>query len=655
MTGAFISSWFALFLLLNNLDSLDFSLDALLGWMIFFLAAVSTVLNNFVSKERLGFCLNDNIDFLKLFFTRRFCFALFLSWRNFFLALLIIGMSCSILEKKPMVKLFKSTLSLVTSRQNSILSAASVIMLTVFISRFLGLIRDWLLVTRFTPQDLGVYIAAFRIPNMIFELLVMGALTSAFIPVFTTYLDTKGKNEAFSIASSVINLGVIAFAVFALVMLIFTNEISKMLAPGFSNVEIEQMVSFTRIIIVAQVFPLIIGTFFTGILQSMKNFLLPALAPVVYNIGIIIGIIVLSPIMGLYGPVIGVVLGAILFAAIQAPLVFSLGYRHHFKLNIHHAGTREVGKLMLPRTIGLAVSQIDTTIDLVLSTLLGSVSVTVFNFAQHLQQVPIGLFGASIAQATLPSLSSTFAQNNKDEFKKIFFKAYHQILFFIIPVSAIMIVLRLPIVRLVFGIKSFLDLDTTIMISKTLALFSISLFAQSLVQLIARGFYALHDSKTPLILGALGVMTNTILSIIFVSVLHLDVWSLAVSTSIASIIHLFLLLIFFHGKIKLFDKWSLFLPTVKIFLSGAVTGLALYIPIKLLDQLVFDTTRTINLIILTSVSAFVGLSVYFFLAWFLEIDEMDIVFKLFKRIKAIKKGVILDTTQEVVNAGETEA
>lgn len=570
------------------------------------------------------------------------------------MALLIIGMSCSILEKKPMVKLLKSTINLVTSRQNSIISAASVIMLTVFVSRLLGLIRDWLLITRFTPQDLGVYIAAFRIPNMIFELLVMGALTSAFIPVFTTYLDTKGKNEAFSIASSVINLGMIVFAVFSVIMLIFTKEISKLLAPGFRSDEILLMVSFTRIIIIAQVFPLIIGTFFTGILQSMKNFFLPALAPVFYNIGIIIGIVFLSPIVGLYGPVIGVVLGALLFAAIQAPLVFSLGYRHHFKLNIHHPGTREVGKLMLPRTIGLAVSQIDTTIDLVLSTLMGSVAVTVFNFAQHLQQVPIGLFGASIAQATLPSLSLSFAQKNTYEFKKILFKAYHQILFFIVPVSAIMIVLRLPIVRLIFGIKSFLDLDTTIMISKTLALFSISLFAQSLVQLIARGFYALHDSKTPLIVGALGVAVNTILSIIFISVLHLDVWALALSTSIASIIHLLLLIIFLHNKINLFDKWILLLPTIKIFLSGAVTGLALYIPIKLLDQLVFDTTRTINLIILTSVCTFIGLSVYFFLAWFLEIDETDIVIKLFRRAKSMNKGVILDTTQEVVNAGETE-
>ena len=553
-----------------------------------------------------------------------------------------------------MVKLFKRTLSIISSRQNSILSAASVIMMAVAVSRFLGLIRDWLLVTKFTPELLGVYIAAFRIPNMIFELLVMGALTSAFIPVFTTYLDTKGKIQAFKVASSVINIGLFVFAVFALLMLIFTKEISQVLAPGFDSGEIKLMVSFTRIIMIAQVFPLIIGTFFTGILQSFKNFLLPALAPVVYNLGIIFGIIFLSPSIGLYGPVIGVVIGAVLFVLVQTPMVFSLGFKPQLNFDLEHPGTREIGKLMLPRTIGLAVSQIDTTIDLILSSLLGSVAVTVFNFAQHLQQVPIGIFGASIAQATLPSLSSAFAQKSMEDFKKVFFASFHQILFFIVPISSILIVLRFPIVRLVFGIKSLLDLSATLEISKTLAFFSVSLFAQALVQLITRGFYALHDSKTPVVLGVISVAINTVLSITFISYYHQGVWALAASTSIASILHLILLLFYLHKKIDLFDRFEVFLPTIKIFLSGTVTGVALYIPIKLLDQLVFDTTRTVNLIMLTSVSTIMGISVYLFLAWFLEIPEMYLILKLFKRVKEFRQGVFLDTIQEVENVQGTK-
>ncbi|MBI4990842.1 murein biosynthesis integral membrane protein MurJ [Candidatus Gottesmanbacteria bacterium] len=553
-----------------------------------------------------------------------------------------------------MVKLFKHTLNLLSRRQTSIFSAASIIMFTVALSRILGLLRDRLLAGSFTPTELGVYYAAFRIPNMIFELLVMGALATAFIPVFTAYLDTKGEKEAFNLASSVINIGLLVFAVFSIPILFFTKEISQVLAPGFNKNEIDLMVTFTRIMILAQVFPLIVGNFFTGILESYRNFIFPSLAPVVYNIGIIIGIIFLTPLWGLYAPVYGVVIGAILFTLIQAPLVYSLGFRHEWKFSFSHPGTREVGRLMLPRTLGLAIAQIDTTIDLILSTLLGAAAVTVFNFAQHLQQLPIGLFGASIAQATLPQLSSLYAKKDLMEFKKIFLEAFHQILFLVIPISAILVVLRIPMVRLVFGASTLFDWNSTVTTGKTLAFFSLSLFAQALVHLLARSFYALHDSRTPVIIGTISVVINTVLSTVFIIYFHLDVWALGLSTSIASIFQMFLLLIYLDKKVGFFNRYDLLLPPLKILISGLVTGVTLYIPIKLLDQLVFDTTKTINLFILTSIAAIAGLSVYLFLSWFLEVPQIEVLWKLFKKAKELRRGVFLDTTQEVVNVQESK-
>lgn len=522
-------------------------------------------------------------------------------------------------------------------------------MVAVALSRVLGLVRDWLLATRFTPSELGIYIAAFRIPNMIFELLVMGALSSAFIPVFTAHLDTKGKEEAFKIASSVITIGAVLFFLFSLPMVFFAKEMSRFLAPGFSESQIEQMASFTRIMIIAQVFPLIIGNFFTGMLQSFRNFLLPSIAPIVYNVGIIIGIVTLSPFIGLYAPVIGVVIGAVLFAIVQIPVVVANGYRYHFVFDIKNPGTREIGKLMFPRTMGLAVSQIDTTIDLVLSTLLGAASVTAFNFAQHLQQLPIGLFGASISQATLPALSSLYAKKDTEAFKKIFLSSFHQINFLVIPLTAILIVLRFPIVRLVFGIRTLFDITTTYQTSTTLAYFSISLFAQALVHLLARSFYALHDSKTPLIVGGISVLINTLLSVVFIKIYHFDVWSLGLSASIASIFNMVFLLVFLDRKIGYFNRYELIMPTLKIFLSGLVTGVALYIPVKLFDQLVFDTTRTINLIFLTGISTIVGMSVYFFLAWFLEVPQVSILFRIAENIRKKKRNVLIDTSSEILS------
>lgn len=548
-----------------------------------------------------------------------------------------------------MVKLFRETLSILSRRQTNIFSAASIIMTAVLLSRVLGLFRDRLLAARFAPAELGVYYAAFRLPNMIFELLVMGVLATAFIPVFTSYLNTKDKDEAYRMASSVINIGLIVFLLFSIPVVIFTKEICMMLAPGFSSSEITLMVSFTRIMILAQVFPLILGNFFTGILESCQNFIIPSLAPIVYNLGIIAGIVFLTPIVGLYAPVLGVVIGAVLFTLIQIPLVISIGYRHNWNFRIIHPGAKEVGKLMLPRTLGLAVSQIDTTVDLVLSSLLGAASVTVFNFAQHLQQVPIGLFGASISQAILPSLSSCHAKKDLGEFKKILLAGFHQIFFAVIPISVILIVLRIPLVRLVFGASTLFDWDSTVLTGKTLAYFAVSLFAQALIHLLARGFYAMHDTKTPVVIGVISVAVNAVLSVIFVVFMHMDVWSLAVSTSIASILQMFLLLILLDKKIGNFDRLELFLPIIKILLSGAVTGVALYIPIKLLDQLVFDTTKTLSLLALTGVATTAGLSVYLFLSWFLEVPQMGIFVRMFHKVKGLKKGITIDTSTEVIN------
>ncbi len=549
-----------------------------------------------------------------------------------------------------MVKLIKNTLSIFSRPQSGILSAASVIMMTVAASRILGLIRDRLLVSRFETADLGVYYAAFRLPNLIFELLVMGALSTAFIPIFTSYIETDRKKEAFEVASSVINIGLILFAIFTIPLLIFTPQICKFLAPGFNNDQIRLMVPFTQIMMLAQVIPLLIGNFFTGILQSFRNFIFPALAPVLYNIGIIIGIVLLTPSFGIYAPVYGVVLGSILFTLIQVPLVFAYGYRHTWRLNLNHPGVASIGKLMGPRTLGLAVSQIDTTVDLMLSTLLGASAVTVFNLAQHLQQIPIGLFGASLAQATLPTLSSAYAKKNMAEFKSIFLASFHQILFLVVPLSAMLVVLRIPTVRLVFGAKHF-DWDSTVLTGKTLAYFSLSLFAQALIHILARTFYALHDSKTPVVIGGISVVINTVLSILFIQFFHLPIWSLGLSTSIASIINALFLLIFLDGKVGGFNKKDLFIPIVKIFLAGLVSGFALYIPIKLLDKLVFDTTRTFSLLILTSISATIGLGVYFIFAWFLEIPEFSILYKILKRAEKLK-GIFIETSQEVVNVPE---
>ncbi len=538
---------------------------------------------------------------------------------------------------------------LFSKKQQTIGSAAVILISMVFTSRVLGLVRDRMLNARFAPDELGVYFAAFRLPNLIFELLVMGALTSAFIPVFTKYLTQHNEQEGFNIASTLINLSTVVLMVVAVPLLLFTDQLSHFMAPGFSTGEVARMAAYTRLVIVFQVLPLLVGNFFTGILQSYNLFLVPAIAPVVYNIGIIIGIITLTPAYGLLAPVYGVGIGAGLFMLIQLPLVILVGYRHRLTFNVRNKGVREVLKLIGPRTLGLAVSQIDSTVDLMLASILGARMVTVFNFAQQLQQLPVGLFGVSVAQAALPALSAASAKEDTGEFKKSVMSAIHQILFFVFPASALFIVLRIPVVRLVFGASRF-DWEATVLTGITLSMFALSIFAQSIVNVLARGFYALYDTKTPVTISVISIATNTILSLMFIKLFGLPVWSLGLSTSIASILNATVLYIVLDRKLGGFSKMDLFLPAIKMFMAAAVAGVAVYFPLKLFDQLVFDTTRTIGLIFLTGIAGGAGLLTYLLLAWVFDVNEVKSFIELIRRVRR-PKAVLLDPVNEVINGG----
>jgi putative peptidoglycan lipid II flippase len=525
---------------------------------------------------------------------------------------------------------------ILAKKQGSVGSAALLLMVTVMVSRVLGLLRDRLLAGVFTPDELGIYFAAFRLPNMLFELLVMGVLTTAFIPVFTRLLSKKSEAAAWNMASVVINYGVVTYCIIALPFIFFTKNLSQILAPGFSPEQQVVMARLTQLMIIFQVLPLMVGNFFTGILQSYKLFFLPALAPIFYNLGTIAGVVVLAPSLGLMAPVVGVIIGSVLFLCIQIPALLVLSYRHRMSLNTRVEGVREVGKLMLPRTIGLGVSQIDTTVDLMLASLLGSRMVTIFNFAQHLQQLPIGLFGATIAQAALPTLSRSSAIEDRQAFRAQLVSAIHQILFFVLPISVVFIILRIPITRLVFGSDQF-DWEATVLTGKTLSAFSISLFAQAMLHVLVRAFYALYDTKTPVVIGIFGIGLNVFLSVIFIHILHMPVWSLGLSTSIATIIHTGILLHLLAKRIGRFAWVDVVVAPVKMVVAVLIMGLLLFGLQRLLDQLIFDTTRTINVALLLVTVGSVGMVSYIFLSWVLGVGQVDRFIVLLQKIRKLKR------------------
>lgn len=543
------------------------------------------------------------------------------------------------------------SLDLLTRRQTNILSAAFVIMVTVILSQLLGLIRQRLLVGIFGPSnELGIYLYATLLPDTLFQLTIAAALSSAFIPVFSDYL-TKGKeHEAHKMASSLLALGLIIFTVLSLFLALFSRDILQIfnLGANFSAAQMDLMANMMRIIILGQLL-FIVGTFFTALLQSYNHFFIPGIAAALYNLGIIIGVLAFSSTIGIYSTTVGVLIGGFIFILVQIPLARKVGFRFQPSVAyIKSDGVKKIGKLMWPRTIAVVLFQLGTVaIGSMISILAdpGRMNV-IFDYAKTLAFAPVALFGQTIAQAAFPVLSRE--KDRPEEFKSTFINSFNQMLYLVLPVSVLILILRIPFVRLVYGADKF-DWPATVLTGQTLAFFSVSIFAQALITIVLRAFYALHDTKIPLFVGGISTVLLIMLAYIFIVVMHMGVESLAIAFSVSSIIQLIILFLLLEKKVGGFRKAPLFISWTKFFISSFLTAFALYIPIKLLDQLVFDTTRTINLIILTGISSLLGLALYLFLTWFFDVKEAKAYVYMFKKVGNWKE--ILKKSQELLGMG----
>ena len=521
---------------------------------------------------------------------------------------------------------FKKGLDAALSRQTSIFSAAFFIVLTTILSQILGFVKYRLLVSIFgASNDLGVLFAAFRVPDFIFQVVIAGAISSSFIPIFTEYITKEKRNEAFAFTSTLMNIGMVFYVFVSIVIFIFSFQIVSFVAPGFSHDELVLMAKLMRIIQAAQVF-FMLGTIQTATLQSLQHFLVPGLASALYNLGIIMGIIIFVPFFGIYGAAIGVCIGAFLFCASQFPILIMHGFSYKKTFQISE-GITKLFRLMIPRSLTLIITQIAVTGNVFFASFLSARSLVIFDLAQTLVVAPVLLFGQSIAQASFPSMA--LKANDKNAFLEIFLSSFGQTLFLTLPVSVLLIVLRIPIVRLFYGAERF-DWDATVDTGLTLAYFALSVTAQSLIFLFARAFYAQKDTKTPFFISLFCALLNLFLAWYFITVQHYSIYFLALATSVSYLVSIFLLAFFLDRKIHL-PKMLLLIDGGKIVIASVITGVALYLPIKLLDQLVFDTTRTLNLLALTTIASFLGLSAYIFLTWLLDIKEAYYFFEVIKK------------------------
>ncbi|OGK15464.1 hypothetical protein A2690_03045 [Candidatus Roizmanbacteria bacterium RIFCSPHIGHO2_01_FULL_39_12b] len=535
-----------------------------------------------------------------------------------------------------MERFFNNTKKLIFHRQKDILSSALILASMIIVSRFFGFIRYRTLATFFTKEELDIFFASFRLPDFVFEMLITGALSSAFIPIFIKY--KKNEKDFAGNISSIINL--ISGSLFVVVVFLFLTAgfIIPKITPGFDREVMSTVITLSQILLLTQLPLLVFGNILSGIGQANKIFIITAIAPVLYNVGIILGTIFFSQQFWLYGPIMGVVVGAILFFAMQLPII-SITHFRFIPFVFEKQAIKEFIGLFVPRVMSVMTAQIDITIDLTLSTLLGAGNYTIFFFSQSLQLLPVSVIGMAFGQASLPYISELFKADKLLEIRRIIIDSILQLFYVSIPFSFFLIFSRTPLVRLVFGGPKF-DWVGTNLTALTVSIFAISIPAHTIFYFLTRTFYAAHDTKTPFYINVVSILINTSISIFGVLVLHLPVWSLALAFSVSMIINTLLHLIFLFKKVGGLDVRKLFSHTIKIYWISFIASIVGYFSMRFLDIFILETTRTLHVFMLLSTTLAIYMGMYVFLSWFFSIEEIYVWGKLLVKIDSLKRKVL---------------
>ncbi len=527
----------------------------------------------------------------------------------------------------------------ISNKKLTIGNAALILGGTGLLSNILGLWRERVIAGTFGASHMtDAFYASFRLPDMIFNLLILGALSSAFIPVFVEKITEKKKEEANELASSFINFITLSAGIFAVIIFILAPKLVPFLLPGFfnrpeANIDIYNVtINLTRMMMVSPILFSISGVF-GGILNSYKRFVAYSLAPLIYNLSIILAAIFLAPRFQtpVYALAIGVIIGAMLHALIQLPSVISTGFRWKPTLNFKEGQIGRIIKLMLPRTITIGVGQINLFVDTIVASFFVG-GITVLNFANDIQTAPTVIFGIAIATAIFPVLSEAKTKNNMTEFMKNFSWSARRILYFTIPATIGLIVLRAQVIRLVFGVGNF-SWDNTYWTTKALLFFAVGLVAQGLIPLLLKAFYAIQDTKTPLYISLSVMAVNAILSVAlpFISPLGLGVAGIALAFSIAGIINAIALFVALHNKVGALDPdHKIFESTARLIIASVIMGIVVHYSLYLFDPLV-NTLSVVGLFVQTMGAIAFGAITYFFFSWLFKCEETKFVLDKLRR------------------------
>lgn len=560
------------------------------------------------------------------------------------------------LPRFQLTSIFSKNLAWLEQQQNSILSAAVIITAANVVSSLSGLIRERMLLGQFfntavaSKEAYEAFLIAFQVPDMLFQLIAVGAISATFIPIFTK-LKNDDRETAYKMSAVILNYLMVTFFALGLVIFITVPYITALRTGDKFTLEQMSIVNnLTRMMLIAQFF-LAISSIFSATLQSYQRFIIPSLAPIIYNIGIVAGAYFLGESFGIYAAGVGVIIGAFLHMIIQLPSVLRTGLRYTFSFDINTPGVKQLLSLAPPRILTIGVNEVQNLSLGYFATSLGNLSFVIIKLALRLMTIPIRLFGVPISQASLPFLSEESHQKDLQHFRRLVVQSVHQIAFLAFPASVLLLILRIPIVRLAYGTANF-PWERTIETGWAVAIISLSVAAQAIVQLIMRAFYALKDTKTPFYITLFSVAFYLAGTAIFAFYTDWQVYGLALMTTLSAIVELFLAIFFLHKRVGGFSNGDFWLPQLKMLLASFFMAVFLYLPYRIFDELIFDTSRSIELIGLTITTGTIGILVYFYFASLLDIKELQLFQKLLLSFNSSRKGIAPSSEMVVETSGE---
>lgn len=453
--------------------------------------------------------------------------------------------------------------------------ATGTVMLFFVLSRALGLAREIAIGYQFgTSAPLDAYVAAFRIPDLLFNLVAGGALASAFIPPYTARLAANDVRASWRLASQVINLVFVVMALLCLAAALAAEPlVGATVGVGFTLAQKRLTADLMRIMLLTPTIFAISGIVM-AILNAHQEFLLPAIAPVVYNLGIIGGALLLAPTFGVYGLAWGVVAGAWLHLLIQVPWLMRRPLEYAPQLGLRDPGVQEVVRLMLPRTLGIAAVQINFLVNTILASTLPAGGLAALNYAWLLILLPIGVIAQSIATVLFPTFSRLYALNDVGGLRRAFSVGFRVTLFLTIPATVGLYLLRMQVIEILLQRGAF-DARSTAQTALALQFFAIGLFAHAGLETLTRAFYALHDTATPVRVGVAAVGLNIALSLVLFKPLAQG--GLALANSLATMMEMLALLYWLRPRLGGMDGGTIARSVAKMVLGAVVMGVAIQV------------------------------------------------------------------------------